>query len=63
MTYANAAVAQLDKGDPSAAAWLVSIAESLGCEKHVVETIRWRIRLASRAQPTDTPGDSSKKSP
>jgi hypothetical protein len=63
MTYANAAVAQLDKGDPAAAQWLLSIAESLGCEKHVVETLRWRIRLASPAQPTDTPGAGSQQAP
>jgi len=63
MSYANAAVAQLDKGDPSAAAWLVAIAESLGCEKHVVETIRHRVRLAPPARTTGTPGDGSKKSP
>jgi hypothetical protein len=63
MTYAGAAVLQLDNGDPAAAQWLLSIAESLGCEKHVVETIRRRVRLTPPARPAEASGAGAKRFP
>lgn len=48
-TYLAAAVEQIAKGDHSAAAWLLSIAESLGADAGVVDRIRGQIPPAAPA--------------